>query len=78
MTNPMLANLTTQNSLKPLIDAVRKSDNPMAILSSLAMTNPKLKEVMNYAQSVGDPKQAFYKMAEAKGVDPETILSRLR
>lgn len=38
-----------------------------------------MKQVMDIVgQSGGDPKAAFYKMAEEKGVDPEQILPMLR
>lgn len=48
------------------------------MLQSLAQQNPQMQQVMNLVNQTGDPKTAFYKMAEEKGVDPEQILSMLR
>lgn len=48
------------------------------MLQSLAQQNPQMQQVMNLVNQAGDPKTAFYKMAEEKGVDPEQILSMLR
>ena len=45
----------------------------------MLMNNPQYKQVMNYInQNGGDPKAAFYKMAEEKGVNPDDIISQLR
>jgi hypothetical protein len=43
------------------------------------MNNPTYSRVMNYIQqNGGDPKAAFYKMAQERGVNPDDILSQLR
>lgn len=58
---------------------VRSAGNPQAMIQSLAQNNPQMKQVMDLvSQSGGDPRSAFYKMAEEKGVDPEQVLSLLR
>lgn len=54
------------------------SRNPNAFLQNLAKTNQNVREVMDAVNRAGDPKTAFYQMAKAKGVDPETILSMIR
>ena len=66
------------NTIKPLMDFVRNSRNPQQALQNLAMTNRNVREVMDIVNRTGDPKSAFYQMAEAKGVDPEAILSMIR
>ena len=49
--------------------------NPQSILQS----NPQYNQVMDYInKNGGDPKAAFFKMAEEKGINPEEILSQLR
>lgn len=49
------------------------------MLQSMVQNNPQMKQVMEIVNnSGGDPKTAFYRMAEEKGVDPEQILSLLR
>ena len=42
------------------------------------MQNPQLKQLVNTVNSLGDPKAAFYAMAQKQGVDPDSILSLLR
>ena len=61
------------------MNMVRSAGNPQAMLQSMVQNNPQMQQVMNIVnQAGGDPKTAFYKMAEEKGVDPEQILSMLR
>lgn len=85
MQNPMLQalkNMPTNNNLsqiKNLMNMAKSAQNPQAFLQSIAQNNPQMKQVMSIVeQSGGDPKDAFYKMAEEKGVDPEQVLSMLR
>lgn len=65
--------------IKQMMNMVRSAGNPQAMLQSIAQNNPQMKQVMNIVnQSGGDPKAAFYKMAEEKGVNPDQVLSMLR
>ena len=58
---------------------VRSAGNPQAMLQNLIQNNPQMQQVMTLVnQAGGDPKTAFYQMAQAKGVNPEDILSLLR
>lgn len=58
---------------------VRGAKNPNLMLQQLMMNNPNMKNVMDYVnQNGGDPKQAFYKMAQEKGVNPNQILNMLQ
>lgn len=53
--------------------------NPGAMVGQAMMNNPQMKQVMDYVnQNGGDPKTAFYKLAEEMGVDPEEVLKQLR
>ena len=62
-----------------MMNIVRSAQNPQAMLNQMIQNNPQMKQVMDLVnQSGGDPKTAFYQMAEAKGVDPEQILAMLR
>lgn len=74
--NPTINNL---NQIRSMLNMVQSASNPQAMLQSLAQSNPQVKQVMDLVdQSGGDPKAAFYKMAEEKGVDPDQILSALK
>jgi hypothetical protein len=62
-----------------MINQVKNSSNPDATMQMLLSDHPKYQEVMQYIQhNGGDAKSAFYNMAAQKGIDPNTILSRLR
>lgn len=62
-----------------MMNLIRSANNPQAMLQSMAQSNPQLKEVINLVNSLGgDPKTAFYKLAQEKGIDPEQILNLLR
>ena len=54
--------------------------NPLltGIVSQTIQNNPQIKQVMDYVnQNGGDPKTAFYKLAQEKGVDPNEILKQV-
>ena len=53
--------------------------NPQAMLNQMMQNNPQYKQVMDYVnKNGGDPKTAFYKMAEEQGVNPDEILNMLK
>ena len=65
--------------IKQLMQMVRSAGNPGAIIAQLMQTNPQMKQAMDAIRaSGGDPKRAFYALAEQKGVDPDQVLAQLR
>ena len=65
--------------IKNVMNTIRGARNPQVAMMGMMQNNPQMKQVMDIVgQSGGDPKAAFYKMAEEKGVDPEQVLSMLR
>lgn len=61
-----------------MLNMVRSAGNPQMIMNQIASQNPQIKQVMEYINANGgDPKAAFYKLAEEKGVDPDEILRQL-
>lgn len=67
------------SQIKQMMNMVRSAGNPQAMLQSMVQNNPQMRQVMDIVnQSGGDPKTAFYKMAEEKGVDPDQVLSMLK
>ena len=52
-------------------------NNYVAQINSMLQQNPKLNQVMNVVRNGGNPKQLFFEMARQKGVDPQSILSKL-
>ena len=65
--------------IKQLMQMVRSAGNPGAMIAHLMQTNPQMKQAMDAIRaSGGDPKLAFYALAEQKGVDPDQVLAQLR
>ena len=73
MNNPMLM------QLNPVMNILKNSGNPMMVLNQMAGNNPAIKQAMNYINANGgDARTAFYKLAQEKGVDPNTILNSFK
>ena len=58
---------------------VKSARNPEAALMNMMGNNPQMQQVMKIVKDHnGDPMQAFRKMAEENGLDPDEILSMIR
>ena len=66
------------NNAKAMVDMMRGVKDPQLLLREYAKTNENVREAINYMDKYGNPRDAFYQMASAKGVDPEAILSMIR
>ena len=68
--------------LKPIkntMQLLKNSGNPQMLFNQMLSQNPQMKEVMDYVNSNGgNAKDAFYKMAKEKGVNPDDILAMLK
>lgn len=65
--------------VKQMMGMVGNSQNPSAMFSQMMMNNPQLKQVMDIVkENGGDPKTAFYSMADKMGVNPQDILDMLK
>ena len=52
--------------------------DPMGAINQIAMRNPQMQQVMSVInQNGGNAQQAFYNMAQQRGVDPNVILQQL-
>ena len=75
-------NLNNIQQVKQMYDqfcTMSKSKNPTDLIRNMMLSNPRMKNAMGIIQQMGgDPKTAFYNLAQQKGVDPESILSQLR
>lgn len=48
-------------------------------LQQLMEKNPNMKQAIDYVNANGgNPKEAFYKLAKERGVDPDSILNSLK
>jgi hypothetical protein len=55
---------------------LKNSPNPQALLNNLLAQNPQVTGLIN--QYGGNPKTAFYALAQQKGIDPNSILDMLK
>lgn len=61
---------------RQMAQMIKSSGNPQAMLSQMVSKNPQVNQIIQ--QYGGDPKTAFYKYAEANGVDPNEILNMMK
>ena len=54
----------------------KSASNPNALVNLMMSQNPQVRQIIN--QYGGDPKTAFYKYAEANGIDPNDVLGMLK
>ena len=58
---------------------LQMSRNPQIMMQTMIKSNPAMKQAMEYIQANGgNPKDAFYKLAQEKGVDPVEFLRSLK
>lgn len=62
--------------VKQMAQTIKLCNNPQAMVSQMLSQNPQVNQIIN--QYGGDPKTAFYKYAEANGVNPDDVLNMLR
>ena len=71
--NPQMA------QIRQMINTVKAARNPQAMMNQLAQNNPQIRQIMSLVnQNGGDPKKAFYQLAQQKGVNPDEVLNMLK
>ena len=78
---PIATGVTTENNQQQILqlwNVMKNSNNPQQILNEAVNRNPEFKKLMDTVNSLGDPKKAFYELAQKKGVDPNSILGLLK
>lgn len=72
-------NLPQMPGIKNMINMIKFAKNPQLAFNQMIANNPQMKQAMNYVQqNGGDPKAAFLKLANEKGVNPDEILNMLK
>ena len=61
---------------KQMAQMFKTTNNPNAFVNQLVNKNPQIRQIIQ--QYGGDPKTAFYKYAEANGINPDEVLGMLR
>lgn len=64
------------NNARQMWQLVKSAKDPRATMNQIIHNSPQIREVMEMAGN--DPKTAFYKLAEKKGVNPDDILNILK
>jgi len=59
-----------------MLKMIKSGSNPKAMIESMASNNPQIQQAIQ--QAGGDPRKAFYAMAQQMGVDPEEILNMMK
>ena len=63
---------------KSLMETTKGVRNPQDMLLLMAKKNPNIRPILQLvAKHNGDPKAAFYALAEEKGVNPDDIINAL-
>ena len=71
--NPMM------QRVKQMMGMMNNAQNPSAMLNQMMMGNPQLKQVMDIVkENGGDPKAAFYSLADKMGVNPQDVLDMFK
>ena len=66
-------------NVQQMMKTVQMARNPQMMIQAMMRSNPAMKQAMDYInQNGGDPEQAFYKLADEKGVNPQDILNTFR
>ena len=68
--SPMLA------QARQMVQTIKSCGNPQAMINQMLSQNPQVNNIIN--QYGGDPKTAFYRYAEANGVNPDEILNMMK
>lgn len=51
------------------------ANNPQQTVNQMLNNNPQVKQMI---EQYGDPKTAFYKLAEQRGINPDDVLNLLK
>ena len=66
-------------TIKQMMTMVGGAQDPNGMLRQLMNNNPQMKQVTELIQNAGgDPRRAFYELAQQKGVDPQEILDMMK
>lgn len=77
MTNQL--NPQVMQQIKGVMNQIKMAQNPQYALNQMLMSNPQIAQAVNFIKSSGgNPQQAFYNLAQQKGVDPQMVLNELQ
>lgn len=72
-------NPQTIQQIKGIMNQIKMAQNPQYALNQIVMNNPQFAQVVNLIKSMGgNPQQAFYSLAQQRGIDPQAVLNELQ
>ena len=78
--NPIIQAMSAKQPMlaqaRKMVQTIKTCGDPNAMISQMVSSNPQINQIIN--QYGGDPKTAFYKYAEANGVNPDDILQMMK
>lgn len=74
-----MTNMTMNNPLMAMLNAMRSGGNPMALIQQMAMQNPEMRQFMQMVQgkSTAQLKQMAENMAKERGVSINDVARQL-
>ena len=80
--NPMPSQSIPNNNLQQIgqmIKMARSGMNPQMMIQNMMYQNPQVRQIMeSINQYGGDPKTAFYRLAQQRGIDPNQIIGMIK
>lgn len=80
--NPLLSLLESgnkeQNPLAQVINLIKTAKNPVAAVSQMAQTDPRMKQVNDAINQNGGVQQAVYAIAKQRGISVDSLLNQAR
>jgi hypothetical protein len=59
---------------RQMVQMLKSANNPQQMVNQMVNNNPQVKQ---FIEQYGDPKTAFYKLAEQRGINPDEIINML-
>ena len=78
MGNPITEMLSKASTIPQMIGMLRSASDPMAAISQMAATDPRMRQVQQVIDQNGSIQQAVYALAKQKGIDPQIVLDQAR
>ena len=78
--NPIIQTMAKNSPMmaqaRQMVNSIKSCGNPQVMVNQMLTSNPQISQIIN--QYGGNPKTAFYKYAEANGVNPDEIINLMK
>jgi len=77
--NQLMGTALQNNPIVQMFRQVMTAQNPNMLIQQMAQNNSQLKQTLDFInQNGGNAKELFYRMAQQKQTDPNTIINNLK